>query len=219
MSHNKYSYARSFNLGGSKKQQYDDPIAMCLSQGLDRKFSFGGAAGNLTGPQSSQCQNLFADRCSKNWDGFCEYYYREYGKDGSVGNNKLWPDVVGRQWESKYNTLRFSTLGDQMLRNTAERKYCTYVNCSSNMKPFNPLDPNSPYVQSFNGGVNGCVPICGNIDPKTIDYDPVMDRMLENSDAVTPTLVNICYTAQQNGINLDGTKIGRVCSEFKKSLA
>jgi hypothetical protein len=204
-------------LGGQKQQSFDDPIAMCLSQGLDRKFSYGGAAGNLTGPQSAQCQNMFADRCAKEWDGFCEYYYQEYGKNGKNGNNRIWPNVVSRQWEAKYNIPSYATLGDHLLRNTAERKYCTYVNCSPQMAPFNPLDPNSPFISTNKTiGVSGCVPLCSNINPKTIDSDPVMNRMLENPEPVLPTLVNICNTARQQKINLKGTKLGNVCENFSR---
>jgi len=188
--------------------QQPNPVAMCLSSSMDRRFQYGGAAGQLSGPRNANCQNYMAQRCAKEWDGFCEYFYKEYGTNG---NNRMWPNASSNQIDTSV-TPRL-TIGEQMLRNTAERKYCTYADCSPICEPLDPTNPASPMVTYYvktDGSAGPCTPVC-TVNPQTIDADPVMNRILDQPTVCASTLLNICNTAKRTGTNLSGTKIGKAC--------
>lgn len=192
------------------------PLTMCLTDTMDRSFQNGGTIGHLTGPRSTKCQHYMAERCAENWDGFCEYFYKEHGAGGQWPDNQAWPIANARQWEVDAGIARSLTTGDQLLRNTAERRYCQYANCQKVCEPFDPTNPDSPSITYFvgpDGSPNSCIPVC-NVDPLTINDDPVMERMLNNTDAAAGTIINICNTARNTGTDLSGTRIGQVCSNY-----
>ena len=189
-------------------------LGMCLSDTLDRKFKYGSAVGANSGPRSMQCQNYMAQRCADKWDGFCEYYYQQYGPNGSTPLIPgAWPNSVWRPWEEAYGLNFQMSLGDQMLKNAAERKYCKLQNCTPTVSPLDPTDPNSVKVATY-ADYTGCVPVC-KVDPQTIDKDPIMNRVLQNPTIAAGTLVNICNTSKREGINLTGTKIGQLCDQMR----
>jgi hypothetical protein len=151
-----------------------------------------------------------SQRCAENWDGFCEYFYREHGREGTWPNNRQWPNTIHRQWENELGLPTQLTVGEQLLRNTAEKKYCSYLNCEPVCEPFDPNNPDSPSITYYKGH---CIPTC-SVDTSAIDDDPVMNRMLENPRAAAGTLINICNTARNNKKDLSGTKIGGVCERY-----
>lgn len=217
-----YKYANIQNFGNSKSMPCagkNHPLTMCMSDTMDKQFLNGGI-GALYGPRSQPCQAYMAERCANEWDGFCEYFYREHGPGGTWPNNQEWPNLQPRYWEVRYGLNQNLTTGEQLLRNTAERKYCTYENCKAHCEPFNPLDPDSPSITFYrdaNGNNSSCIPIC-NVNPATIDSDPVMDRMLKNPRAAAGTIINICNTAQRTGTDLSGTKLGKVCETYQQIM-
>lgn len=181
------------------------PLQMCLIDSMDRNFEFGGAVGKLTGANSERCQQYMAQRCAENWDGFCEYFYRN--------NDKISVNPITRQWETKYGFNIPMTTGENLLRNTAEIKYCTFPNCTPRIEPFNPIG-SSTHILTY---TNHCNPIC-KVDPKTIDQDVVMNRMLEKPLVTAGTLVNICNTSKNDNIDLHGTKIGNFCESYFENM-
>jgi len=190
----------------------NNPLTMCLVDTTDRKFQYGGAIGKFTGPKSVHCHQFMSQRCAQKWDGFCEYFFRENGPDGS--NSKQTLNPIAHPWELKYGIPQTQTLGEHMLRNTAELKYCTFSDCDEKTVSFNPLDPNSVKITQQSGA---CIPTC-TINPKTIDSDPVMDRLLENPMVAPATIINICNTMRNNNIDISNTKIGKVCQVYFDNL-
>ena len=188
------------------------PLEMCLVDTMDRKFQHGGIA-NQYGPRSQKCQSYMAQRCAEKWDGFCEYAY--------AANNEISPNTLQqRSWEGNLGLTGELTTGQQILQNTAERKYCTFPTCSPRCEKFDPTDPDSPTITFFDntntlGG--NCVPIC-RVDPATVDSDPVMDRLLYNPTVAATTLINICNTSKREGTDLSGTKLGRFCELYHENM-
>lgn len=83
------------------------------------------------------------------------------------------------------------------------------------------MNPNSPKITYYTNPINedsGCVPVC-RVDPTQIDNDPVMNRMLANPLAAAPVMINICNTAKREGINLNGTKLGKVCQRYQSQMS
>lgn len=188
----------------------NSPLTMCLVDTMDRKFHHGGETSQFTGTRSVNCHHFMAQRCAKKWDGFCEYFYRENGPDG--GNRALTLNPIGKEWEAKYNTVQ--TLGEHMLKNTAEQKYCTFSDCTEKVVPFNPITPNSVQITEHHGA---CIPTC-TVDPKTIDDDPVMNRLLDNPMVAPVTIINICNTMKNQNVDMANTRIGKVCQLYFDSL-
>jgi len=190
----------------------NDPLTMCLVDTMDKSFQHGGIA-HLYGPRSSKCQNYMSQRCADKWDGFCEYFYRENQPQSGQSNwpnNQLWPIERAREWEVRSNLPTMLSTGDNLVRNAAERKFCTFTDCEQKCEPFNPTDPNSPMISYYSGS---CIPSC-KVDPKTADREVLLDRMMENPKASAGTLINICNTAKNNNQNLGNTKIGKFCERY-----
>lgn len=196
-------------------ERFKHPLTMCLTDTMDRKFVHGSEIGNMTGPHSRKCQLYMSDHCSQQWDGYCEYFYNQYQTTGKP-HEKRYPVTNARPWEVQSGAVLSLNTGDQMLRNTAEKKYCTHLNCEPQFEKFNPMDPTSVSVRFFadkNGYESTCIPVC-KVDTQTIDSDPVMDRMLQKPTAAAMTLINICNTSKNNNIDLSGTKIGTFCQQY-----
>jgi hypothetical protein len=212
-----YSQYSSLKQFSNINPDLNRPIGLCISDTLDRKFQYGGTMGSNSGPMNPTCQAYMAERCAKKWDGFCEYYYKQYGPNGQKWPvQQTWPNTVWRPWEAQYGISQNLTMGDQLLRNTAERKYCTLSGCRPVVKPLDPTDPNSPMVTTYDS-YEGCIPTC-KVNPSEIDNDPVMNRMLANPDIAPATLINICNTCKNKNIDLRGTKIGTLCSNYFSNL-
>ena len=196
----------------------NDPLTVCLTDTMDKNFQ-SGSIGHLFGSRSRKCQLYMAQRCAENWDGFCEYYYRDRA-GCQWPDRQQWPNTVQpRGWACQEGVAPPLTTGEQLLQNTAERKYCTYLNCEKQCEKFNPMDPSSPTITYYTdtGYGENCIPVC-NVDPSTIDDDPVMDRMIANPKAAAGTLINICNTAKRQGTDISGTKLGAVCNQYFQNM-
>ena len=188
----------------------NDPLSMCLVETMDRKLQFGGEMGRMSGPRSEQCQSFLSQRCAKQWDGFCEYVYNQYGENGSWPNNKPTFNPLYSNWERNQGLAQPYPIGEHLVHNTAKEKYCTYTDCQVSQEPFSPFVANSPLIKKYKGR---CIPVC-KVDPKTIDQDPVMERVLANPMANAGLLINICNTSKREKIDLSNTKIGSLCEKY-----
>jgi len=106
--------------------------------------------------------------------------------------------------------------GQVLIRNTAARKYLVKMHGAT--KKYEPFDPNvatSPLI-SYWVPDNGCptnnscsVPVYA-VDSKTIDKDPVMDKLLANTKIAPIILINIYNSMKRMGTlsTLKGTKLG-----------
>lgn len=204
---NTYTSIRNF---GKEADASNHPLTMCLATTMDRRFQNGSAPGVNSGPRSIKCQHYMAQKCADKWDGFCEYFYKEHGKGGQWPNNQQWPIANPRPYEVEYGLPTNLTMGEQLLRNTAERKYCRMVGCQKRCEPFDPTNPNSPTITYYDTA--NCIPICDNFSVSALDNDPVMNRMLDNPRAAAGTLINMCNTAKNKGVNLNGTRLGQFCN-------
>lgn len=204
------SYSTISKFGQNQAQCYgtNDPLTYCLQDNMDKNFHHS-PNGSAYGPRSKQCQVYMAQRCANNWDGFCEYFYQSHGTSGSWPDNQKWPNTGT---VNKQNIPEFLTTGEQLLQNTAERKYCSFENCNEKQEPFDPLVVNSPTITYYQSGP-GCVQTC-KVNPREIDNDPVMNRILMDPMVGGSTLINICNTSKNQGINLSGTKVGQFCDAY-----
>lgn len=215
-------YANYTDFGAHTRQRdagANHPLTMCLTDSMDVSFQ-NGSVGHLFGARSRNCQLYMSERCANDWDGFCEYYYRERGTGDRWPDGHTYPNTVhARPWECAYGLNFPLTTGEHLLRNAAERRFCDMANCQKQCELFNPMDPNSPTISYFTNNELGetCIPVC-RVNPTDIDADTVMQRALENPKATASTLINICNTSKREGTDLSGTNIGAFCERYFTSL-
>jgi hypothetical protein len=100
------------------------------------------------------------------------------------------------------------TPGEVLLKNTAESRFrIGMLNCELKTEPFDPVNPSSPYISYYVG--QNCIPLYA-VDPKTIDRDVVMNKILDNPKIARQLLLNIKNTMMRQGTfhNLKGTRLG-----------
>lgn len=195
---------------GQNNSANNDPLTYCLTQTVDTEFNHPTTPENF-GPYSRNCQFYMAERCSKDWDGYCEY--------ASYNRSKSFPNQAQERYDSSLVVSHDMSNGESLIRNAAQRRFCTFTNCYKKQEPFDPNVANSPNVYYWtNEGLGNCVPVC-SVDPDTIDQDPLMDKLLNSPKIAPDILANICNTSQRKGINLTGTKIGNFCQKYQQEKA
>lgn len=209
------NYSTISNFGPTVKSQ-SNPLSYCTLTELQSGFDHTLGGNNLSGPGNTQCQIFMASYCANNWDGVCEYMAQNTQRN-RFNAVKSCTDPYNP--ETQYNL----TNGQNLIRNTASEKYLKYMsgNCQRVYQPFDPTVADSPLIskwQNSNDGkcgsttsciTNGsCIPIYG-VDAKTIDDDPVMNKILEQPWIAMDILINIYNNAVKYGNlnDLKGTKI------------
>lgn len=219
------SYAKIGNFGPSKPLGESNPISYCALSGLDSGFMHTlGSQSNIIGPDSSQCQLFMAQYCAfnpKGWDGVCEYISQDTKKGGYPNTVQQCNGPSGSCFGSGLGSAL--TKGQVLIRNTAQEKYLKGMssNCVRVHEPFDPTVADSPLVSRWMPGgdqscmsagncnaSNKCIPIYG-VDEKTIDNDPVMNKLLDQPWIGMDILVNIHNIANSTGSihKLKGTRI------------
>ena len=203
------SYARIVNFGPSvEKAPCNNPLTYCMTSDLDNSFIH--TAGERRGPYSSACQMFMSDYCANDWNGVCEVASRNTNNqfpNTSMPCDKGGGGCLGAGMGSQF------TQGENLIRNTAAKKYLSKMssNCGLKYEPFDPQVPTSPmisYWEANNDLRSGCVPMY-EVDPKTIDNDPVMNKILSKPIIGMDIILNIYNTAKRLG-KLDllkGTKL------------
>jgi hypothetical protein len=198
------SYKCISNFGSSVVNPSTNPLNYCLVSGLDSGFNNGGIGDTIGNPRNKHCQAFMSDYCSTNWNGICEQQ--------SQNQSKSFPNTLQRCDRVGCDDI---TAGDVLVANTAARKYLSKMNGTCNLRhePFDPTVAGSPMINFWEGSCNGdgnmmCMPVY-EVDPKTIDTDPVMDKLLAKPIIALNLLVNIHNTARrtQKLHLLKGTKI------------
>jgi hypothetical protein len=198
-------YAKITSLASNSQvlngQYYNnDPLTYCLGNNISQRFNHGGNA-DIYGQNSKNCQIYLAERCAKNWDDICEYAYNARTND----EYQTRADIMG----AGHYQIQGLSPGEILLVNTAYKKYLIKMhNCEAITEPFDPLVAASPYITHFRGLY--CVPEYA-VDPRYIDSDPVMNRILLKPWIAKQLLCNIRNTMLRYGTlkYLAGTRLGK----------
>lgn len=195
------------NFGSSVVNPSTNPLNYCLMSGLDSGFNNGGIGDTIGNPVNKHCQAFMSEYCASNWNGICEQQ--------SQNQSKSFPNTLQRCGGAPVSitgTIGCDniTAGDVLVANTAARKYLSKMNgnCYVKQEPFDPTVAGSPMISLWQGSADTCVPVY-EVDPKKIDSDPVMDKLLAKPIIALTLLVNIYNTARrtQKLDQLKGTKI------------
>jgi hypothetical protein len=177
----------------------NDPLTYCIGNNASQRFNHGSHAVTY-GQNSNACQVYLANRCAQNWDGICEYA-------ASKPANEERTLVADTMFAGNDQTVGL-TPGEVLLKNTAESKFrIGMLNCELKTEPFDPVNPSSPYISYYVG--QNCIPLYA-VDPKTIDRDVVMNKILDNPKIARQLLLNIKNTMMRQGTfhDLKGTRLG-----------
>lgn len=180
-----YNYRKMTDFCGNMSAPSSNPLSYCMVDGLSNSFLHSGNAYTLNN-NSKQCQDYMAEYCAAKWDGYCE--------------------VASQRTDTYYPNQKF-TAGEMLLRHTAMRKYLYKMNGGQKIyEKFDPTVASSPYIYSWSGGIPEYM-----VNPKEIDSDPVMNKIVQNSRACVDILVNIYETMRRyNKVKeLKGTNIGK----------
>jgi hypothetical protein len=148
--------------------------------------------GNTFNAMGRESRLLMVDKCSKNWDATCDVFYRPYIEDKVIDQT----DGI------------MTTTQGMLVKEAAKKRFCSPVGCSGGKYLVDPTTINSP-IYSTND--TPCQFECSSFNPKTLDKDPLFDRVLERPDENITLLKNMCNTARRKGIDIAGTKLEKVC--------
>lgn len=139
------SYSTISNLGESVnyRTQHADPLTYCLLPNFDSEWIHGSTVTNLIStPQSDACQVFMSERCAERWDEACDVYT-------SQNQDTFWPNMGAVDLQSQARANRFlqhtPTTGENMIRNSVEKRFFVYPNASTKMVPFDPNMASSPF--------------------------------------------------------------------------
>jgi len=204
----KNSYRQISQIGSNEYKAINNPLSYCIDNSMDQRFNHGGSSDTL-GQHSKSCQAFLSDYCAENWDDFC---------DLAASNRSVnqYPNNI-QGCESMGDTPCFGlTAGEILIYNTASKKYLTSMDgCVKKFEPFDPNVATSPMISYWTKDdySGGCVATF-EVDPKTIDDDIVMDKILARPIIALGILVNIFNTMSRRGTlkQLKGTKLGNFYS-------
>ena len=202
------SYSKIINVGSNAYSPVNNPLTYCLGQNIDQKFMHGSSSAVINGQQSKKCQEYLGDYCAANWDGFCEFASQNTNIDypNNLGLcNQLFGDTACKRLNA----------GEILVRNTAAKKYLKSMgNCKRKFEPFDPNVPTSPLISYWVSDScdysSNCVPTYA-VDPKTIEQDPVMNKILCKPIIALEILINIYNNMRREGTlsQLNGTRLGK----------
>ena len=190
------------------KTPTDDPVTYCVMDGesLDSKFSHGTGGGSLT-QYSRQCQAFMSTRCALNWDDKCEF--------ASKNSEQRFPNMIANCGELDLSKLMNSelTAGDILVLNTAEKKYGKMSGtCSIKKEPFDATVTTSPQVEYriYTGHADNKCKTTYDINPQSIDSDPVMNKLLDRPRMSAVILVKIYRSLKSRGelSKINNTRLG-----------
>jgi len=205
--HAKYTnFGKAINQNINRNTDPQNPLTTCIFPTLGSMFLHGSSQTQYR-PQCPECQNFMADRCSgmyresEAWDEYCDLYSR-------VNTDTVWPNTAAMDNIAAMIMPTFRqprTTGEQLIRNTLERRFLVYPYCQISKKQFDQNVPNSPYYHSPCGYCTGAV--VKNMDAKTLDQDRVMNAGLDNFTACADVFA-IIWSAWKNGkLSIKGTKL------------
>ena len=195
----------------------DDPVTYCVMDGksLDNYFAHGGG-GTQNNPYSLKCQAFMSTRCASNWDDKCEF--------ASYNQESRYPNMLTNCESNPYGNLdQRITAGDILIANTAEKKYGKLTgDCYVEREPFDPLVLTSPYVEYL--ATNQCSPVSSScqtvydVDPATLDQDPVMNKILDKPHIAGQLLYRLFkqLKARNELSKIQNTRLGRFYRDYPK---
>lgn len=213
-------YTTISNLGKSVGYHTEQasPLTYCLYPNYSSQWMHGSTTSNLLDtPQCEPCQLYMSERCAMKWDEACDLYYKH-------NQDTYWPNLGGVDIQSQKVSNNFwqytPTTGENMIRNTIEKRFFAYPSASQIYAPFDPNMASSPFYskitpESLNPSWVFHPMALGTVH----DQDHYTNLMLQNSKICFDLLARFhkVYTEQpQNFTKLTGTNKASNLEAFLK---
>lgn len=216
-------YAKLWNLGYHLNPKVMNPVdpanplTYSIIPSYNTMFLHGGSISNLNNRTWSRAvQNYMAEYCAGGtdasnpqcpWDGFCEAYRL-------LNTDTVWANSAVIDTQAYTVTMKFldyaPTQGEQLVHNTAERRFLRFLSTTSYEEPFDYTVANSPKVRYYSHLYVPGPCIVQNLDnPVLVEKDSVVQKMLEFPSACFDVLtrIYIAYIHKQDGLNITGTRL------------
>lgn len=239
MTKNYSNYSLFGNFGNNENSgigTVSDPLSYVLpGQTMSEGFLHGSVPtfvyGGMHSPNgqaflSSYCAGEYSKE-GTGWDKYCEF--------SSANRTITWPNTVQNCLSpsclSQTNLTGGQTAGQILIKNSSNKRFLKAMhNAKKKYEPFDPTVANSPVIYTWvpvdcagagnmcggnnpTGNNSGGIPVYA-VDPKTIDNEPLMDKLLRDLSINPELLLNVYNTMKREGTlsQLKGTKIGRLYS-------
>lgn len=186
-----------------------DPVAASVYKDIDSDFDIGEMAVRF-GPRSRESQLYMAERCSKNWDGACEFLSRNEDNNAVCNQARISSPLF-----RTINTPGSQSIGDILVENSAVRRFCDLSTCAVTSEPYDPTNPNSVWVKQYGCcGTTTCMPVC--MPPDDPDNDILLNKVLDKPQLHIDLLINMYRNVNKQGLRRQyaNTRVGRVFSVF-----
>lgn len=186
-----------------------NPYMLALTSDVDKNFDIGDQGTNY-GPKYKSSQLLVGQyiSCAKEWDFLCEYASRVNEMDASIQFNPT--NIIFSPQEKSMST------GEIFIYIAAFMKYANFYNCKLASEYYDPTNPNSPIITDVLPEDNSAYFAFERIDPKEVDKDVLMDKIIDKPAVYFRILSSIRESCKKSNIDLTGTKLGVFFENNKK---
>lgn len=154
-----------------------NPLTYCLFPTMGTSFQHGSSiAQDLTTTYNPKCEYFMAERCSLQWDGFCEAYK-------VLNIDTYWPnsaviDSKAYTFAQQYLKNNRPTVGEIMIRNSVNLKFIAFPGVSPDVEQFDPNTANSPDIKMYSNYIT-TPSVIKSLKNINIEKDEHVSLMLE----------------------------------------
>lgn len=211
-------FGKDYNYAIENPINSANPLTYCMFPTLNSQFFHGSASGGLLyGNQNAACLNFMAERCEKEWDGFCQAY-------SEINVDTYWPNQASIDTTAYENAKQFlnlkTTIGQDLIRNSCYRKFIYVPNMVGTKEQFDQTVANSPYVTIYDNYVSGYSLVKNLSHPEKINNDAHVQKMLQNPYICFDILgrIYLAYIRNEKNVNIQDTDLELFLNTNKKIL-
>lgn len=216
-------YARASSLGYQINENVrnpvdpSNPLTYSILPTYNTNFLHGAGIATMNNRTwSRNVQNFMAEYCAGGnelsnkdcpWDGFCEAYKL-------VNTDTVWGNSAVIDTQAYTYTMKFlgytPTQGEQLVHNSAERRFLNFYTTTSYQEPFDYTVANSPMVRYYSHLSSPGTCVIQNLDdPVKVENDSVVQQMLQHAVPCADVLTRIylAYRSQDPRLSIQGTSL------------
>ena len=195
-----------------------NPLTYCITPSLNSQFFHGSSSSNqLYSTMNTSCTNFMAQRCSTQWDDYCDAYLQ-------INTDNYWPNMAVIDRLAYQNANQFfqirPTVGQNLLRNACYYKYIDTSDLSSSIEPFDPTVANSPLIKIFQEYVSRYSTVIHLSDPEEIRKDTLIPKMLSHYPICMDVIgrIYLAFLRKEKGVHIENTPFQSFFQQHEKLL-
>jgi len=195
-----------------------NPLTYCITPSLNSQFFHGSSSSNqLYSTMNTSCTNFMAQRCSTQWDDYCDAYLQ-------INTDNYWPNMAVIDRLAYQNANQFfqirPTVGQNLLRNACYYKYIDTSDLSYSIEPFDPTVANSPLIKIFQEYVSRYSTVIHLSDPEEIRKDTLIPKMLSHYPICMDVIgrIYLAFLRKEKGVHIENTPFQSFFQQHEKLL-